>query len=55
MIFRNCKLKIANCKLQIEPDGRSGYLNFAFCDLHFSMSRPNSQIHEPGVSRGSVR
>jgi len=55
MIFCNCKLKIANCKLQIEPDGPSGYLNFAFCDLHLSMTRSNSQIHEPGVPRRSVR
>ncbi len=38
-------------QLQVEPNGRSGNLNFAFCDLHFSMSRLNSQIHEPGVSR----
>jgi len=42
-------------QLQVEPNGRSGNLNFAFCDLHFSMSRLNSQIHEPGVSRRSVK
>lgn len=48
MIFQNCKLKI-------EPNGHSGNLNFAFCEMQFSMSRSNSQIHEPGVSRRNVK